>query len=151
MAYSYDNWISFPLERLAAAKKYGLIPEDYEPYPNDGTWNRGLGPQGLGDYPKLERSSGDSRSGQLNWDDPDLKRNYGEPLQYTFYQTHETRMDDTTRKRYTEWEALAMFCGFMILFSSPYYLLRNYPFYNPVTKVQVPKPGEVYYTFEPAE
>ncbi len=37
-------------ERLAAAKKYNLQPEDYEPYPEDGF----LG-MGLGDYPNLPR------------------------------------------------------------------------------------------------
>lgn len=37
-------------ERLAAAKKYNLQPEDYEPYPEDGY----LG-MGLGDYPNLPR------------------------------------------------------------------------------------------------
>ena len=39
-------------ERLAAAKKYNLQPEDYEPFPEDGY----LG-MGLGDYPKLQRVS----------------------------------------------------------------------------------------------
>merc|ERR1712099_152797 len=44
-------------ERLAAAKKYGLIPEDYKPYPPDAFWNEHVGPQGLGDYPMLQKSS----------------------------------------------------------------------------------------------
>merc|ERR1712080_141240 len=138
-------------ERLAAAKKYGLIPEDYKPYPNDGTWNEGIGPQGLGDYPMLEKSSGDSRSGHINWDDPDLKRNYGEPLHYNFYMTQDTRFDDTTRQRFSVLQFTGMFLATMAVMASPYYFLRNYPFYNPLTKAQCPKPGEVYYTFEPAE
>lgn len=33
-----------PEERAAAAKKYGLTMEEYQPYPED---------QGYGDYPKL--------------------------------------------------------------------------------------------------
>ena len=37
-------------ERLAAAKKYNLEPEDYKPFPEDGY----LG-MGLGDYPDLPR------------------------------------------------------------------------------------------------
>merc|ERR1711981_1508257 len=45
-------------ERLAAAKKYGLIPEDYEPYPNDGQWNEAIGPHGLGDYLPISVNSG---------------------------------------------------------------------------------------------
>merc|ERR1712038_1515285 len=70
-------------ERLAAAKKYGMIPEDYKPYPIDGTWNEnGLGTQGLGDYPLLGKSSQDSRSGHVNWDDPDLKTPHDLDSQY---------------------------------------------------------------------
>jgi len=59
-------------ERLAAAKKYGLLPQDYEPYPDDGT--------GYGDYPKLPVVSADARDPFYNWDYPDQKRNYGETL-----------------------------------------------------------------------
>merc|ERR1711981_508382 len=69
-------------ERLAAAKKYGLIPEDYKPYPRDGTWNESIGPQGLGDYPMLGKSSGDSRSGHVNWDDPDLMTPLGIDIRF---------------------------------------------------------------------
>lgn len=59
-------------ERLAAAKKYGLLPQDYEPYPDDGT--------GYGDYPKLPVVSADARDPFYNWDYPDQKRNYGETV-----------------------------------------------------------------------
>merc|ERR1712141_96112 len=113
-------------ERLAAAKKYGMIPEDYKPYPIDGTWNEnGLGTQGLGDYPMLEKSSQDSRSGHVNWDDPDLKRNYGEPPHYNYYMTQEIKYDDTTRFRYTNLQWLGIFLGLLTFFASPYYFLRN--------------------------
>ena len=136
-------------ERLAAAKKYGLIPEDYKPYPPDAFWNEAVGPHGLGDYPMLGKSSQDSRSGHINWDDPDLKRNYGEPLHYNYYATQETRFDDTTRKRYSLNQWLFFFLGTFTFFASPYYFLRNYPLHPPTTKAQFPKAGEVYYTFEP--
>ena len=136
---------------VAAAKKYGLIPEDYKPYPRDGTWNESIGPQGLGDYPMLGKSSGDSRSGHVNWDDPDLKRNYGEPLHYNFYMQQETRFDDTTRYRYTVWQFTGLFLACFTFFAAPFYFLRNYPIFPPTTKIQCPKPGEAYYTFEPAE
>ena len=64
-------------ERIAAAKKYGLLPQDYEPYPDDGT--------GLGDYPKLPMISVDQRDPHYNWDEPDLKRNFGEIVSYNFF------------------------------------------------------------------
>jgi hypothetical protein len=59
-------------ERIAAAKKYGLLPQDYEPYPDDGT--------GYGDYPKLPIISADMRDPFYEWDYPDQKRNYGETV-----------------------------------------------------------------------
>ena len=138
-------------ERLAAAKKYGLIPEDYKPYPPDAFWNEHVGPQGLGDYPMLQKSSQDSRSGHINWDDPDLKRNFGEPLQYNYYLNQETKHDDTTRPRYPLWQTLLCFLGTFAFFASPYYFMRNYPLHPPTTKAQLPKPGTVYYTFEPVD
>lgn len=61
-----------PEERERAAKKYGLRLEDYEPYPDDGT--------GLGDYPKLPPVSAEGRDPYVNWDMPELKRNFGEPV-----------------------------------------------------------------------
>ena len=98
----------------------------------------------------LEKSSQDSRSGHVNWDDPDLKRNCGEPLHYNYYMTQEIKYDDTTRFRYTNLQWLGIFLGLLTFFASPYYFLRNYPIHPPTTKKQLPKPGEVYYTFEPA-
>lgn len=67
-----------PEEREAAARKYGLRPEDYEVYADDG--------MGYGDYPKLPIVSGDSKDPYENWDFPELKRNYGEPVSlFSFY------------------------------------------------------------------
>ena len=138
-------------ERIAAAKKYGLIPEDYEPYPNDGRFNDSIGHQNLGDYPMLKPSSADSRSGHINWDDPDLKRNFGEPLHYNFFKQQETRYDDTTRHRYSEWQSFGMFLGFIAIFCVPYLILKDYPLHKPCTIDQLPYRGKTYYTFEPAE
>jgi len=59
-----------PEQRAAAAKKYGLLVEDYEPDPNTD----------FGDYPKLARVGGHARDVYEDWDYPDLRRNFGEPL-----------------------------------------------------------------------
>lgn len=59
-------------ERIAAARKYGLLPQDYQPYEDDGT--------GYGDYPKLPLVSTDMKDPFYNWDYPDMKRNFGEPV-----------------------------------------------------------------------
>jgi len=61
-----------PEERAAAAKKYGLRVEDYEPYPDDGT--------GYGDYPKLPDVSVEGRSPYAVYDEPVYKRNFNEPV-----------------------------------------------------------------------
>ena len=63
-----------PAERAAAAKKYGLREEDYEPYPEDGF--------GHGDYPMLPRTPANSRDPYENWDMPEYRRNYGEPVSF---------------------------------------------------------------------
>ena len=59
-------------ERAAAAKKYGLLPEDYEPYPDDG--------MGYGDYPKLPPVPTIRKSQYEQYDLPYLRRNYGETV-----------------------------------------------------------------------
>ncbi len=65
-----------PEERAAAAKKYGLRVEDYEPYPDDG--------DGYGDYPKLPVHSDESRDPWYPWDLPEARRNFGEPVSKKF-------------------------------------------------------------------
>ena len=61
-----------PEERAAAAKKYNLRIEDYEPYPDDGT--------GHGDYPMLPRVSMEARDPYEVYDCPEWKRNFNEPV-----------------------------------------------------------------------
>ncbi|KAJ7335776.1 hypothetical protein JRQ81_013717, partial [Phrynocephalus forsythii] len=65
-----------PEERAAAAKKYNIRLEDYEPYPDDG--------MGYGDYLKLPNKSQEERSPYYDRDHPDLRRNYGEPMHWDF-------------------------------------------------------------------
>lgn len=59
-------------EKAAAAKKYGLTPTEYEPYPDDG--------MGHGDYPKLPLISTDQKDPYYPYDFPELKRNFNEPV-----------------------------------------------------------------------
>lgn len=65
-----------PEEYAAAAKKYGLRVEDYKPYPDDGF--------GYGDYPMLPPTPTESRDAYEDWDQPALKRNWGEVVNYRF-------------------------------------------------------------------
>lgn len=72
-----DDWKPGPYpkteaERAAAARRYGLLPEDYKPYPDDGT--------GYGDYPKLPIVSAESRDPYEDFDYRAHRRNFGEPV-----------------------------------------------------------------------
>lgn len=59
-------------ERIAAAKKYNLLPEEYEPYPDDGN--------GLGDYPKIDALSGEARNPYYPWSIPAMARDFNEAV-----------------------------------------------------------------------
>lgn len=59
-------------EREAAAKKYGIPIEEYQPYPDDG--------MGFGDYPKLKDESVELRDPFYHWDYPEHKRNFNDPI-----------------------------------------------------------------------
>ena len=63
-------------ERIAAAKKYGLRVEDYKPFPDDGF--------GYGDYPDIGKIGTGSKDPFENWDIPEVRRNYGEPVSILF-------------------------------------------------------------------
>lgn len=58
-------------ERRAAAKKYHMLYEDYEPYPEE---------EGYGDYPMFPKIHMENLSDHKVYDFPVLKRNYGDPV-----------------------------------------------------------------------
>lgn len=60
-----------PEERAAAARKYNLIPEDYESYDAS---------EAMGDYPKLPPVGMDARDPYEDMDYYFWRSNYGEPL-----------------------------------------------------------------------
>lgn len=61
-------------ERVAAAKKYNLLPQDYKSYPDDGV--------GYGDYPHLPDVPVETKDPYYPYDSPELKRNFGEPVSF---------------------------------------------------------------------
>ncbi len=125
-----------------------MIEEDYEPYPDDG--------DGKGDYPWLKPSSGDSRSGLIDWDLPEMKRNFNEPLPLHYDATTEQRFDDTTVTPISDSQAWIFFIGIFGSFMAMYYVGTLYPSFQPVAEHQLPYKnthkgqGEVkkFYTFE---
>uniref|UniRef100_A0A3Q3IHK9 NADH dehydrogenase [ubiquinone] 1 beta subcomplex subunit 8, mitochondrial n=2 Tax=Monopterus albus TaxID=43700 RepID=A0A3Q3IHK9_MONAL len=118
-----------PEERAAAAKKYNIRVEDYEPYPDRG--------EGFGDYPKLPERSQSERDPWYQWDHPDLRRNWGEPMHWDFDAYIRNRVD--TSPSPVSWSSMSKqlfgFIGFMLLM---FYLGEKFPSYQPVAPKQYP-------------
>jgi len=146
MAYWNKDWKPGPYprtaqERAAAAKKYGVRPEDYEPYPDDG--------MGYGDYPKLPRVATESRDANQLWDMPEIRRNFGEPVHVDADLMTEDKWNPTTRKRVSYRQMFiwlgTVWGGIMLV----YYLTLPYPHFLPVMPKQFPGDGSKrHYTFE---
>jgi len=139
-------------ERTAAALKYGMIPEDYKPFPDEG--------EGAGDYPDMGRCSGPDRPGNMWWDDEDLKVNVGQPIHHGMYLTKDgigyddTNTEDRNRNMTQEGSflhTLKIVVPIVIL----YYLTWNLRTYAPVSDVQNPyiyaNKDRKFYTFEKPE
>ncbi|XP_069096462.1 NADH dehydrogenase [ubiquinone] 1 beta subcomplex subunit 8, mitochondrial [Pleurodeles waltl] len=118
-----------PEERAAAAKKYNMRVEDYEPYPDDG--------MGFGDYPKLPDKSQQERDPWYSWDHPDLRRNWGEPMHWQFDMYIRNRVD--TSPTPVSWNTMCKqlfgFIGFMLVM---FWIGEQFPSYQPVGPKQYP-------------
>uniref|UniRef100_B5XDT1 NADH dehydrogenase [ubiquinone] 1 beta subcomplex subunit 8, mitochondrial n=1 Tax=Salmo salar TaxID=8030 RepID=B5XDT1_SALSA len=118
-----------PEERAAAAKKYNMRVEDYEPIPDNG--------EGYGDYPLLPDRSQHERDPWYSWDHPDLRRNWGEPIHWDFDMFIRNRVD--TSPSPVDWHTMCKhlfgFVGFMLLM---FYLGEKFPSYQPVAPKQYP-------------
>ncbi|XP_054899239.1 NADH dehydrogenase [ubiquinone] 1 beta subcomplex subunit 8, mitochondrial [Poeciliopsis prolifica] len=118
-----------PEERAAAAKKYNLRVEDYEPYPDNG--------EGYGDYPKLTNRSQHERDPWYQWDHPDLRRNWGEPMHWDFDMYIRNRVDTSPSPVpwSSMWKQLFGFIGFMLFM---FYMGEKFPSYQPIAPKQYP-------------
>ncbi|KAJ8921844.1 hypothetical protein NQ315_008476 [Exocentrus adspersus] len=125
-------------ERIAAAEKYGLPIEEYEPYPDDG--------QGCGDYPKLPMISGEAKDPFYPWDNPELKRNFNEPMHAEFDLMREDRYDVSAKLRRPMWFYWLQYLGTMSVCIGIYYLCENVKMFPAVTPRQYP--NKTHYTFE---
>jgi len=134
-----------PEERAAAAKKYGLIPEDYEPYPEN------VDGPGYGDYPKLPEVSGDARDPYHTWDFPEHKRNFNEPLNAEFDMLGEDRYNANARNNPS---GLVMVASFLLVICGTYALYifcEQHKYIQPLMPKQLPYKGQAHYTFEPLD
>ncbi|KAL3316035.1 NADH dehydrogenase 1 beta subcomplex subunit 8 ndufb8 [Cichlidogyrus casuarinus] len=112
-------------ERLAAAKKYNLLPEDYKPYKKD------QGP--AGDYPHLEAINFKYRDPFEHYDYYPLKMNYNEPAHWDL--------------GYILFRAYAPIAIMGLVF----YLFGNYYFFPPMMAKPFPTDGTTFYTFDPVD
>ncbi|XP_050297153.1 NADH dehydrogenase [ubiquinone] 1 beta subcomplex subunit 8, mitochondrial [Anthonomus grandis grandis] len=129
-------------ERIAAARKYNVHIKEYKPYPDDGTGN--------GDYPLLPLEGVDLRDPFYPWDNPELKRNFEEPIHEDFDLIRDDRWDAGRTFLKPVWhlwlQTIGCLGGLAILF----YGGEQIRMFLAVTPPQLYKEGKVYYTFEPA-
>ncbi|XP_008577349.1 PREDICTED: NADH dehydrogenase [ubiquinone] 1 beta subcomplex subunit 8, mitochondrial isoform X2 [Galeopterus variegatus] len=118
-----------PEERAAAAKKYNMRVEDYEPYPDDG--------MGYGDYPKLPDRSQQERDPWYAWDHQELRLNWGEPIHWNLDMYIRNRVD--TSPSPVSWNIMFKHLfGFVAFMMFMFWLGENYPAYQPVGPKQYP-------------
>nr|BAN20972.1 NADH-ubiquinone oxidoreductase ashi subunit [Riptortus pedestris] len=126
-------------ERLAAAKKYGLLPQEYEPTPDDG--------QGSGDYPHLKEFSVEARDPFYPWDFPEYRRNFGEVLHQDANLFTEDRYNVNMRPRYPLSLQMAAFLGVIGVSWWLMKISKNACMY-PVAKLHLPAPGVKHYSYD---
>ncbi|XP_043235560.1 NADH dehydrogenase [ubiquinone] 1 beta subcomplex subunit 8, mitochondrial-like [Amphibalanus amphitrite] len=126
-------------QHAAAAHKYGLLPADYRPLPDDGA--------GLGDYPAVPLHSAEARDPNYNWDMPELKRDFGEPIHHEMDMFGEDRYNADRRLRISipqMWAAfLAVVAGYSLLF----FYFDNKKMFRPVMPRQYVRDGP-HYSFQ---
>ncbi|GFY76668.1 NADH dehydrogenase 1 beta subcomplex subunit 8, mitochondrial [Trichonephila inaurata madagascariensis] len=126
-------------ERIAAAKKYNMLPEDYEPYPEE---------EGFGDYPKFKMFHMESRNRFEAYDYPELKRNYGEPIHPDYDLCLEDRVNFQRKYQVSpRKQALYVLLG-VSLYSAIILYGEFYPIKSQLIPKQYPYSGQTHYTFE---
>ncbi|XP_013144356.1 PREDICTED: NADH dehydrogenase [ubiquinone] 1 beta subcomplex subunit 8, mitochondrial [Papilio polytes] len=124
-----------PAERAAAAKKYGMTIEEYQPYPEHMCY---------GDYPKLPDIGADSKDPFYPYDHPELKRNFNEPIHASQEIYGEDRYDISMKPRFSLLHQWTWFLGVIGGSFALYIFLEDYKFGRPVTIKQYPKDGPHY-------
>ncbi|KAG8194946.1 hypothetical protein JTE90_021407 [Oedothorax gibbosus] len=129
-------------ERLAAAKKYNLIPEDYEPYPED---------EGMGDYPMFKKFHNESRDQFEPYDYWCLKRNFGEPVHTDVDIFQEDKINFQLKMPFPLWQQFIYLMGGLSIFWGILYYDLTHPYNQRKVPKQFPLDGMTYYTFEADE
>ncbi|PZC79803.1 NADH dehydrogenase [ubiquinone] 1 beta subcomplex subunit 8, mitochondrial [Helicoverpa armigera] len=124
-----------PEAREAAAKKYGMTIEEYQPYPEH---------MGYGDYPKLPDIGEDSRDPHYPYDQPELKRNFNEPINACMEIYGGDRYDPAMKRRFSLLHQWIWFLGTIGGAFALYTYLEDFKVGRPVTAKQYPSAGPHY-------
>lgn len=128
-------------ERLAAAKKYNLLPEEYEAYDPE-KWEFSYG-----DYPLLPNICQDDKDPYYAWDYPAWKYNYGEVIHVNeeLYQFDRLTLRPVTDIPFKE-VVLVYFLalGFMYIYT---WLCWTYDAISLLKPAHLITPGKVYYHY----
>ncbi|KAK3768644.1 hypothetical protein RRG08_065938 [Elysia crispata] len=117
-----------PEERAAAAKKYGLRPEDYN----------ALADGDIGDYPDLPLVARSWRDPFEDYDLPGEKRNFGEPVHASADIIGADLWDPNADGRYTYGQML-LYCALTFFgFLTAFLVLSPYQYFPPEMPKQYP-------------
>ncbi|GAA6097802.1 NADH dehydrogenase [ubiquinone] 1 beta subcomplex subunit 8, mitochondrial, partial [Tachysurus ichikawai] len=90
-----------------------------------------------GDYPALPHRSQHERDPWYQWDHPDLRRNWGEPMHFDFDMYIRNRVD--TSPSPVDWSTMCKrFLGFFTFMMVMFGLGEVFPAYQPVAPKQYP-------------
>ena len=110
-------------------QQYNMRLEDYEPYPDDG--------MGYGDHPKLPDCSQQERDPWYDWDHPDLRLNWGEPMHWDLDMYRRNRVG--TSPTPVNWNLMCKYLfGFVAFMLFMFWVGETYPAYQPVGPKQYP-------------
>ncbi|CAB3255460.1 unnamed protein product [Arctia plantaginis] len=133
--YQPGQYPRTPEQREAAAKRYGMTVEEYQPYPEH---------MGYGDYPRLPDVGEDSRDPHYPYDCPELKRNFNEPMHARMEIFGGDRYDPAMKRRFSLLHQWTWFLGTIGGSFALYLYLEDFKFGRPVTAKQLPSNGPHY-------
>jgi len=130
----------------AAANKYGLKREDYKPYDEKAICSHG-------DYPELPMVESEQRDPYADWDMPEYRRNFGEPLHVDADALVADRWEPNRvyGPGIPRWQMVLTFLGTVGFFTFCQLYFIDSPHFNPVLPKQFPGDGKKHYTFEPVD
>jgi len=131
-------------EMAAAAKKYGLLREDYKPFDKDAF-------QTFGDYPDLPYTYPEMKDPYEDWDLPEYKRNYGEPMHVDADALVADRWEPGKDYGVPYNTMLLTFLGTVGSIMFLHFFFYDKPHFNPALPKQFPADGKKHYTFEPLD